>query len=66
MYENIKYNGKIYRIEKLPYETNEQVMDRGWYIINKLNSNQEQLDYDTIYADSLKWIHEKYIKVKYL
>ena len=41
-------------------------MDRGWYIINKLNSNQEELDYDTIYADSLKWIHEKYIKVKYL
>lgn len=65
MYANIKYNGKIYRIKKLPYETNEQVMDRGWYIINKIN-NDNSLNYDNVYAESLKWIHEKYIKVKYL
>lgn len=71
MYANIKYKGKIYRIQKLPYEPLEQVMDRGWFIINKINNdnnddNDDNNDYDSVYAESLKWIHEKYIKVKYL
>jgi hypothetical protein len=47
-YAVIKYNGKIYRTKKVPFETQEQVMDRLWWSINGDGS------------DSLKWMYEKY------
>lgn len=52
----LRKKGRIFRTKKAPFETNEQAMDRLWYI----SSNPE-----TTYAESLKWIYEKYIGVKY-
>lgn len=51
-YAILKYNGKIYRTKKQPFETQEQVMDRLWYIIKNG-------------GDSLKWMYGKYMKVIY-
>lgn len=51
-YSILKYNGKIYRIKKQPFETQEQVMDRLWYIVK-------------IGGDSLKWMYQKYLGVTY-
>lgn len=60
----IKYNGKIYRIEKLPFETQEQVMDRLWYIVKNLQSDSIE-EYKSVLTDSIQQIYEKYLKVKY-
>ena len=47
-YAILKYNGKIYRTKKVPFETQEQVMDRLWWSINGDGS------------DPLKWMYAKY------
>lgn len=52
----LKTNGKIYRIPKAPFETNEQVMDRCWYISKQSTVNL---------SESLQWSYRKYLKVKY-
>jgi len=52
----LRKQGKIYRISKAPFETNEQCMDRLWY----LSSNP-----DASVEDSLKWVYQKYLKIKY-
>jgi len=52
----LRKQGKIYRIVKAPYETNEQAMDRLWYISSHPEATIE---------DSLKWIYQKYLKIKY-
>ncbi len=52
----LRKQGKIYRICKAPFETNEQCMDRLWY----LSSNP-----DASVEDSLKWVYQKYLKIKY-
>lgn len=52
----LRKQGKIYRIKKAPFETNEQAMDRLWF----LSSHQE-----ASVSDSLKWVYQKYLKVKY-
>lgn len=59
----LRYRGKMYRIEKLPYETQEQVMDRLWYIIKHMDT--DHLTYEDAYHRSLQWVYEKYLKVKY-
>jgi len=53
----------MYRVEKLPYETQEQVMDRLWYIIRNMETHQ--LSYEEAYHRSLQWVYKKYLKVKY-
>jgi|Laugrespbdmm15sn_2_1035079.scaffolds.fasta_scaffold19250_2 hypothetical protein len=62
-YAVLRYHGTIYRVKKLPYETQEQVMDRLWYIIKQMNS--ENLTYEKAYNSSLQWVYNKYLKVKY-
>lgn len=52
----LKKNGKIFRTKKAPFETNEQAMDRLWYISSHSGIT---------YAESLKWAYKKYIGVKY-
>lgn len=51
-YAILKYNGKIYRTKKQPFETQEQVMDRLWYIVK-------------VGGDSLIWMYGKYLGVSY-
>lgn len=59
----LRYKGLIYRIEKQPFETTEQVMDRAWYIAKTIEL--EGITYDDAYNQSLKWLYRKYLKVKY-
>lgn len=51
----IRHQGVIYRIAKQPFETDEQAHDRGWWLIKNGGSVN----------DSLKWMYEKYLRVKY-
>jgi hypothetical protein len=52
-YAFVKYNGKIYRTKKLPFETRTQVMDRLWFQIKGDGS------------DPYKWMYEKYYFVSF-
>jgi hypothetical protein len=63
-YAILKYRGHIYRVQKQPFESQEQVMDRAWYIAKNINS--EKSNYEQVYFQSLEWVYEKYLKVKYL
>lgn len=60
-YSFLKHKGMIYRIEKQPFETHEQLMDRTWYIAKHINLT----DYKKTILDSLLWMYQKYFKVKY-
>lgn len=58
-YAILRHNGKLYRIQKQPFETEEQAMDRLWYIVNN------EGDVSKVILQSLQWMYEKYYKVKY-
>jgi hypothetical protein len=62
-YTVLKHEGKIYRIPKLPFETQEQSMDRVWYIVKHL---EDPSDMKRILDQSFQWVYEKYLKVKYV
>lgn len=61
MYAIVKYQGKIFRISRQPFETNEQVLDRAWYIATNY---QEHVPYSQLENRSLQWMYEKYLGCK--
>lgn len=54
-------NNYIYKIEKEPYETDENTYKRGWYIIK----NYENGDYKEIIGKSIKYLNEEKNNMKY-
>ena len=60
-YAIVKHKGKIYRILKQPFETNEQAMDRAWYIATHAEETVSLLDLE---QRSLQWMYEKYLGCK--
>jgi len=58
------------RLLKAPFETDEQAMDRAWWIANRkavVGGDAQAVagsDGNDI-AESLKWVYQKYLKVKY-
>jgi len=57
----LKTKGVFYRIPKAPFESDEQVMDRIWYIAKKEKNAEGSIDL----SESLQWSYQKYLKVKY-
>lgn len=51
----------IYKIRKLPYETDENTYRRGWYIIKNFNS----FDYDELISRSIIYLNEYKNNMKY-
>jgi len=60
----IRHNGRIYKIHKISEETADKAYDRGWYIINTLES-REDLSYIEKESLSHIWANEKYYGMKY-
>ena len=56
------HNNYIYKIDKEPYETDENTYMRGWYIINSYNNED---NYDEIVSQSIININEIKNKMKY-
>ena len=52
----LRTGGKIYRVPKAPFETNEQAMDRAWYLSKHPEKNP---------SESLQWSYQKYLNVQY-
>lgn len=51
----------IYKIQKLPFETDENTYKRGWYIIK----NYSSYDYDELISRSIIYLNEYKNKMKY-
>jgi hypothetical protein len=62
-YVSIRYSGKIYKIRKSPYETDEKAYDRAWYIA-KLNDDSMSLIEKE--SRSHMWANEKYYGMTYV
>ena len=58
----IIYDNFIYKIEKEPYETDENTYKRGWYIIK----NYDKGNYDEIVNNSIKYLNENKNKMIYI
>jgi hypothetical protein len=55
----VRMNGKIFRVPKADYETDERLQDRAW-----LCAKEGTVDACTI-SRSHKWANEKYFNMKY-
>jgi hypothetical protein len=51
----------IYKIRKLPFETDENTYKRGWFIIKNYNL----FDYDELISRSIIYLNEHKNKMKY-
>lgn len=56
----VRYNGRLWEIEKGPYETEERAYDRAWWLVKR----QEPITPELI-AESFKWANTKYFGMKY-
>ncbi len=58
----IVYDNYIYKIEKEPYETDENTYRRGWFIIKNLDKD----NYEETVLKSIIYLNENKNKMKYL
>jgi hypothetical protein len=62
MFVLIRNKGRLYRIPRIPYESDEEAMDRAWYIalhctdVNNLTQVESQAS---------RVVYEKYYGMKY-
>jgi hypothetical protein len=57
----IVYDNYIYKIEKEPFETDENTYRRGWFIIK----NQDKDNYEETVLKSIIYLNENKNKMKY-
>ena len=57
----IIYDNFIYKIEKEPFETDENAYKRGWFIIK----NNDKGSFDEIIGKSIKYLNEQKNKMIY-
>lgn len=55
----VRMNGKLYKIYKTPYETDERLQARAWFCARKNATD------DKTVSDSHIWVNEKYFGMKY-
>jgi len=58
----IIYDNHIYKIEKEPFETDENTYKRGWFIIKNYEKYE---NYDEIIARSIIYLNENKNKMNY-
>lgn len=57
----IYFKNIIFKIQKEPYETDENAYIRGWYIVK----NYDKYEYDELISRSIIYINEKINLMKY-
>jgi len=63
-YVILRSNGKLFRVLREPFESQQQSMDRAWYIVKRMEEDEKR-NYQQVYVDSLVWIYQKYLGVSY-
>ena len=61
MFVIINYDNYIYKIHKLPFETDENTYKRGWFIIKNFNS----FEYNELISRSIIYLNEYKNKMIY-
>ena len=59
----IIYDNFLYKIRKLPFETDENTYKRGWYIVKNID---KIVDYDELVSKSIIYLNENKNKMKYI
>ena len=59
----IIYDNFLYKIRKLPFETDENTYKRGWYIVKNIDNIT---DYDELISKSIIYLNENKNKMKYV
>ena len=59
----IIYDNFLYKIRKLPFETDENTYKRGWYIVKNID---KITDYDELISKSIIYLNENKNKMKYV
>jgi hypothetical protein len=58
----IRYKGRIFKIEKGPFEPSERAADRAWYVVKQLDAGGVVHE---VVSDSHKWCNDKYLGMQY-
>lgn len=56
----VKLKGRIFKVDKVQFETDERLQDRAWFC-----AKEGTVDVATI-SRSHKWVNEKYFNMKYI
>lgn len=59
----IIYENFLYKIRKLPFETDENTYKRGWYIVKNIDKIE---NYDELISKSIIYLNENKNKMKYV
>lgn len=59
----IIYEYFLYKIRKLPFETDENTYKRGWYIVKNIDKIE---NYDELISKSIIYLNENKNKMKYV
>lgn len=58
----IKHNGYIWKVRRLPLESEEMAQDRAWYIAKNMKPDDSVFRKEAL---SRQWANEKYYQMKY-
>lgn len=58
----VRYQGKLWKVYKQPFETEEQAKDRAWYMVTKLAHITSIAERECL---SREWANKKYYDMKY-
>lgn len=65
----VMYHGKLYKIPKAPFETEERAQDRAWYVAKKIdawpNGKPDPVEYEAILNESHLYANKKYFGMEY-
>lgn len=62
MFVVVRHKGRLYRVPRIPFESDEQAMDRAWYIALHCEDPNKLLQVE---SEAGRWIYEKYYGMKY-
>jgi hypothetical protein len=60
----VRLNGRIFRVGKTPFETDDRLQDRTWYCALQNPTDEERSH--VLVSDSHKWANKKYFNMKYV
>ncbi len=63
-YTIVRYQGRLIRIPKGSFETEERAIDRTWHFAKTWNGQSESIQQTQM--DTFKWANEKYFGMKYV
>jgi hypothetical protein len=62
MFAAVRYQGKMWKVRKQPFESEEQAKDRAWYVALHLASVPTEVERENL---SRQWANKKYYQMTY-